>query len=271
MDLYEKTYKKKRHFSFGKNWQEYIKTLSREKIEEAKKSILELIGEVKGKTFLDIGCGSGLFSLAAYKLGAEVTSVDIDDYSILCAKKLKKKFKCANWKIKKGSALDKKFLDSLGQYDIVYSWGVLHHTGKMRQAIKNTSSAVKKNGLLCIAIYNDNPHVLEGPSWLWAHIKKAYNKSPEIIKKTMYISYLSYLFAGLTAHGINPYNYIRNYKTNRGMNFFTDVKDWLGGYPYEYAKSSEIKKLVEMIGFKQVKLKEARSLGCNEFLFRRKT
>lgn len=248
-----------------------MKYLNNEKIENAKQSLVEFLGDIKGKTFVDIGCGSGLFSLAAYLLGAEkVVSTDIDDYSLWCTNRLKKKFKGdVNWIVKKGSALDGKFLRSLGKYDIVYSWGVLHHTGKMWSAVEKVSKLVNLGGVYFLALYNENPCPLEGPSWLWVKLKKFHNSSNRLTKKIMHAAYLSYLVAGITAHGINPYKYIKNYKTNRGMNFLTDVKDWLGGYPYEYAAPKEVKQFVEKLGFKQIKSKNARSLGCNEFLFKK--
>jgi 2-polyprenyl-6-hydroxyphenyl methylase/3-demethylubiquinone-9 3-methyltransferase len=146
-------------FSFGKNWENFIKNyLNNERIDEAKKALTNFLGinSFNGKTFLDIGCGSGLHSFAAYKLKAKkIVSFDIDPFSVECTKYF---FKIAgepkNWKIYQGSILDKKFIQKLGKFDIVYSWGVLHHTGDMWNAIKNAASLVKKNGLFYIAIYN---------------------------------------------------------------------------------------------------------------------
>lgn len=266
--LYEQEYKRKKHFSFGKNWQKFLKTLNNEKIIEAKKSLTEFLGDIKGRTFIDVGCGSGLFSLAAHQLGAKVISTDVDDYSIQCARYLKEKYGNRGWVIKKGSALDKTFVSSLGKYDIVYSWGVLHHTGNMWRAIETVSKLVKPKGRFYMAIYNNNTkYKLEGTSKFWHSIKKIYNNTNAICKKMIYFTYLAYLLIGLTVHGINPIKYIKNYKTNRGMNFFTDVKDWLGGFPYEYATPEEVISHLKQLGFKFKKIKKARSLGCNEFLF----
>ncbi|RMD57759.1 class I SAM-dependent methyltransferase [Candidatus Woesearchaeota archaeon] len=269
MDLYENTHLKKRHFSFGKNWQKFLKKLTPQRIEEAEKSLKEWLGDISGKTFIDIGCGSGLFSLAANRLGAKVTSVDIDDQSIECTKELKKRFGGGDWKIIKGSALDSNFIKSLGQYDIVYSWGVLHHTGDMWLAIENITQLVKPKGVLYIAIYNKSTRKLEGTSELWKKIKKFYNKTNFILKKIIYILYTTYLIAGITLHGRNPIKYIREYKSNRGMDFFTDIKDWLGGYPYEYATPKEVENFLGLEGFDLVREKTVRSIGCNEYLFKR--
>jgi 2-polyprenyl-3-methyl-5-hydroxy-6-metoxy-1,4-benzoquinol methylase len=271
-ELYEHTYNDKRHFSFGKNWQEFLKKLTAEKLDIAKGSLVEFLGrDIKGKTFIDVGCGSGIFSLAAVKLGAKVTSIDVDDNSLACATFLKQKYaKNADWKIMKASALDKD-LARLGKFDIIYSWGVLHHTGDMKAALRNVSRIVKKSGKVYIAIYNNNEkHVFEGTSKSWTKIKRIYNKSPASIKRVIYLGYTAYLLTGITATLHNPVKYVKNYQTVRGMDFFTDVKDWIGGYPYEYASADEIVKFFSKLGFKAIKVKLARSLGCNEFLFRKK-
>ncbi|PIN75622.1 SAM-dependent methyltransferase [Candidatus Woesearchaeota archaeon CG10_big_fil_rev_8_21_14_0_10_37_12] len=269
-ELYEQRYDEL--FSFGKNWQKFIKKLDKKSVDEAKKSLHDFLGmSIDDKSFLDIGCGSGLFSLAAGLLDAKVTSVDIDRHSVACAEALKKKYKLKNWKVKIGSALNKEFLDSLGKFDIVYSWGVLHHTGNMWVAIENAASLIRENGLFYIAIYNKNTkYKLEGTSKLWQKIKRMYSHSSRPVRLILYMLYIAYLLVGITAKGFNPVKYIRNYKSNRGMNFFTDVEDWLGGYPYEYASVNEIVNFVGKLGFRKIKIKEVRSLGCNEFLFEKK-
>jgi 2-polyprenyl-6-hydroxyphenyl methylase/3-demethylubiquinone-9 3-methyltransferase len=271
-EKYEDVYKNERRFSFGKNWSEFLKHLTPERIDEAKKSLNEFLGNISGKTFVDVGCGSGLFSLAAAQLGAkEVLSIDADEFSVGCANALKEKFKIPNWTAKQGSILDNKFIKSLGQFDIVYSWGVLHHTGDMYSAFNNVDLLVKPNGVLFIAIYNKNTkHILEGTSSMWLKIKKLYNKMPKAGKKLMEWSYASYLYAGITAKGKNPVKYVKNYKTVRGMNFMTDVRDWLGGLPYECATPDEVISYFSNKGYDLVKQKNVRSIGCNEFMFRKK-
>ncbi len=273
--LYEKTYNNKKHFSFGKNWSKFLGSLDENKIQEAQKSLEEFLGgkdKINQKTFVDIGCGSGLFSLSAYRLGAaRVLSVDIDDFSLECAKHLHAKEGNPDvWKILKGSALDKDFIGSLGQYDVVYSWGVLHHTGDMWNAIENTMALVSDNGLFYIALYKKNEkYVLEGTSDLWIRLKQIYNAHGNFVKRSMEVLYSMYYFAGLIAHGINPVSYVKKYSTLRGMDFWTDIRDWLGGYPYEFASVEEVKEFFIRHGFEAVKVSEVRSLGCNEFLFKK--
>jgi 2-polyprenyl-6-hydroxyphenyl methylase/3-demethylubiquinone-9 3-methyltransferase len=271
LEKYEDVYKNERRFSFGKNWSEFLKHLAPERVEEAKKSLIEFLGSIEGKTFVDIGCGSGLFSLAAAQLGAkEVLSIDADEFSVGCANALKEKFNIKNWTAKQGSVLDEKFIKGLGQFDIVYSWGVLHHTGDMYSAFNNVDFLVKQNGILFIAIYNKNTkHILEGTSSMWLKIKKLYNKMPKAGKKLMEVTYASYLCAGMTAKGRNPVKYVKNYKTVRGMNFMTDVRDWLGGLPYECATLDEVTSYFAGKGYELLKQKSVRSIGCNEFIFKK--
>lgn len=271
-ELYEQTYQNKGHFSFGKNWQEFLRTLNAERIENARQSLAEFFGghtSVSGKTFVDIGCGSGLFSLAAYRLGAaKIVSVDIDQFSLKCTEYLwEKEGRPAHWEIRKGSALDAPFLRSLGTFDLVYSWGVLHHTGNMYHALDNILPLGHAKSFWYLALYNDNPRLLEGTSALWVTLKRLYNKSPWLGKKLIEGLYTLYYLFGLALSGRNPVSYIKNYTTLRGMNFFTDIKDWLGGYPYEFAPTEKIISFFKERGFTCHKVNPARSIGCNEYLF----
>lgn len=271
MELYEDSYSKQRHFSFGKNWEYFLTTLNEERIMEAEKSLISFLGEIttlKGKTFVDIGCGSGLFSLAAYRLGAtRVVSTDIDDSSLACATRLREQQGNPHyWEIHKGSALDSNFIRSLGTFDIVYSWGVLHHTGDMYTALHAITSLPSSRGVMFIALYNDNRIVVEGTSAFWVKAKRAYNQMGGFYKKLTEGIYIGYYIIGLIVNGRNPYLYITQYRSLRGMNFMTDIRDWLGGHPYEYASPETIISFFKEKGFKCIKINPARSIGCNEFL-----
>jgi len=274
LELYEDIYDKK--FSFGKNWELYLKNLDNNKIILAKKSLSEFtkLKSFKGKTFLDFGCGSGLFSLCAVQLGAKkVISIDIDENSLNCARYLKKKFKINDsiWEIKKGSALDIKFIKTLPKVEILYSWGVLHHTGNMWKALDNMNLLLKKNSIFYTAIYNDFKGIPFNSS-TWVKIKRFYSGSNIVIRKILDIGYILLIIVGLILNRINPYTYIKNYSkiALRGMNFYRDIVDWLGGYPFEYASVEKIKKFYEKSGLKLINLRKTNREGCNEFLFIKK-
>ncbi|MES4787376.1 MAG: class I SAM-dependent methyltransferase, partial [Nitrospiraceae bacterium] len=164
-------------FAFGQNWQRFLSVLNEARIQEAEQSLKQMLEmeTLHGKTFLDVGSGSGLFSLAAMRLGAErVYSFDYDLQSVECTRELKRRFFAdrAGWKIERGSVLDLDYLKTLGQWDIVYSWGVLHHTGHMWRALENVAGLVKPQGKLFISIYNDQGI----QSALWKKVKLVYNR-----------------------------------------------------------------------------------------------
>jgi 2-polyprenyl-6-hydroxyphenyl methylase/3-demethylubiquinone-9 3-methyltransferase len=258
-------------FEFGKNWRNFLNNLSREQIDEAKKKLSQWLGDIEGKTFLDIGCGSGIHSLAARELGAKVFSFDYDNESVECTKYLKEKFfKDDNdWHIEQGSVLDEEYMKKLGKFDIVYSWGVLHHTGDMWRSLDIVNNNVKERGDLYIAIYNTQVYWTK---W-WTFVKKSYNKS--VVMKYFWIGFYSVFMSvkGFVKDVMllkNPFARYKEYKKNRGMSIYYDLIDWLGGYPFETAKPEEIFEFYHSKGYNLEKLYTANGgYGCNEFLFRK--
>jgi len=257
-------------FSFGANWKRYLDSLTIEKIQIAKQSLKDFLGNIKGKTCIDIGSGSGIFSYSMYALGAkEVTSIELDPFSAQCANYLKSKVKNPErWKIYQGSILDKTFISKIGRYDIVYSWGVLHHTGNMWEAIKNAALLVNDNGIFYLAIYNKTKS-----SRFWLKVKKIYNLSPKIGKKFMNFLLFSDMYFMLPLLSLkNPLIRLKNYKKNRGMDPMTDVKDWLGGYPFEVATFREIVTFLNRIhqNFKLIKYNKVNpgANANNELVFK---
>lgn len=260
-------------FEFGKNWQKFLNNyFSNETLEVSKSRLAEFLkaDSLAGKTFIDFGSGSGLHSLAALELGAErVVSVDYDKVAVECAQQLKSNSPYKEkWQIDEGSLLDLDFLKQFGLFDIVYCWGVAHHTGNMWQALDNISKNVKAGGFLFVAVYN---HV-EGRlgSKMWWQIKHIYNKSPFFIKKIMEYLYISWNFILLLLHLKNPFAVINSYKAKRGMSWGIDLVDWLGGYPYEYASVKQIFDFYNERGFEIQNIKTTNYIGCNQFLFLKK-
>jgi len=245
------------------------------------KSIREFlkVESLQGKSFADVGAGSGIDSLAAFKLGAsEITSFDYDGNCVSCCQSLwEKAGKPPHWKIMEGSALDEPFMRSLGQFDVVYSWGVLHHTGNMWKAIENTLKLVKPGGVFFLAIYNKAdgfalyPDGRFGPSSFWLLEKKIYTSLPWFLQNIIdyIVMGILFLFYILTLH--NPFKVIRDHQLyfNKGMPWRINIKDWLGGYPYEYATVQEIFTFAKQRGFSLENLTCNNGLLNNEFLLKR--
>lgn len=256
-------------FSFGKNWKEFLDKLSPERIRSAEESLTANLGDLSGRSFLDIGSGSGLFSLAALNLGASVVSFDFDPDSVHCTKLLKEKFHPkSSWTIFQGSALDTKMLGSLGTFDVVYSWGVLHHTGDMWTALTRIAPMVKPNGLLFLSIYNDQG----GKSLRWKTFKRFFIHCPRWLQNVFCLSHIAYwevrLFLIRLVRRQNPFTSSLKNARERGMDIWNDTRDWLGGYPFEVAKPEDIFNFFAARGFILKKLSTcAGGHGCNEYVF----
>lgn len=261
-------------FEFGKNWSRFLALLDENRINEAEESLKQMLGvdTLKGLSFVDVGSGSGLFSLAARRLGARVHSFDYDPNSVSCTAELRRRYFPNDdaWKVEEASALDTEYLNSLGRFDVVYSWGVLHHTGQMWQALENVHKLVAPGGKLFIALYNDTGS--QSTRWKW--IKKTYNRLPGILK----VPYTMLVIAPDELKSItrsvltlSPGSYIKtwsNYDRRRGMNRWRDIVDWVGGYPYEVSTPDEVFDFFSERGFELRKLNCGRvGLGCNQFVF----
>lgn len=261
-----------RRFAFGANWKAYAAKLDETKIHQAEVSLRALLGtdNLAGRRFLDVGCGSGIVSLVARRLGARVCAFDYDATSVAVATQLRARFCPADsdWRIEQGSALDTDYLARLGQFDVVYAWGVLHHTGAMWTALQNMDGLVAPGGLLTIAIYNDEGR----KSRRWARIKQLYNRLPHFSR------FLVVGPAFLRLHGPSILRDLlhgqwfatwRAYGKDRGMSPWRDLIDWVGGWPFEVAKPEAIFDFYRARGYALERLMTSGGLGCNQFVFRR--
>ena len=264
-------------FEFGKNWSRFLALLNDERIAQAEASLKQMleVETLSGKRFLDIGSGSGLFSLAARRLGARVHSFDYDPHSVACTMELRRRYFPGDtqWRVEEASALDPEYVASLGQFDIVYSWGVLHHTGAMWQALDQARQPVAAGGKLFVAIYNDTG----SQSARWKKIKKTYNRLPRPLRAPFAAAVMSPLEAKAFLSSLIGGRFLqwakswRGTSSDRGMNRWRDIIDWVGGYPYETAAPEEIFEFYKARGFLLTKLKcGGVGLGCNEFVFEKR-
>ena len=263
-------------FAFGKNWQAFLQSMDEHRITRAIESLQTRLqcDDLSEKRFLDLGCGSGLFSLAAHRMKADVLSIDFDQQCVSCTESLKQSYgePSPDWAIRQGSALDETMMQSLGTFDVVYSWGVLHHTGQMERAIELASQRVAKNGFFFIAIYNDQG----GASRRWLRIKQAYHRLPLPLRSAWVASVAAvYEIKFALARAVRlrnplPFADWRAKKDDRGMSVWYDWVDWVGGLPFEVATPDQIINPLRDRGFVLEKLTTVgKGWGCNEYVFRR--
>jgi 2-polyprenyl-6-hydroxyphenyl methylase/3-demethylubiquinone-9 3-methyltransferase len=252
-------------FSFGKNWQSYSQNaLTPQRIEHARQAFIELLAgiDLRGKRFIDIGFGQGLSLVTAAEMGAEVLGIDIDKDNLEAIRitcRMMGHTEIPQTRIV--SILDDSFVHEMrGGFDIVHSWGVLHHTGNMMKAIENACILVTNGGYFVCSIYNRH-----WSSPIWKVIKWSYNKLPGLIQRLIFALFYPIIYtAKWVVTRENPK------KKKRGMDFFHDLVDWLGGYPYEYATLEEIRSFVCGQGFECLRIRPAQvPTGCNEFVFKK--
>lgn len=256
-------------FEFGKNWSAFLSTIDERRVALAQQSFVDLIRmpSLVGRRFLDVGCGSGLSSLVARRLGAEVLSFDYDARSVATTQALKDRFAPGDsaWNIERGSVLDADYLSRLGQWDIVYSWGVLHHTGAMWQAIDNARALVAPGGRLALALYNDQGRISE----YWRRIKHGYVTHTWMRPLLVGLAFV-WTWGWTTLvdfKHLRPGRSWRTYGRERGMSAWHDLVDWVGGYPFEVATPDAIFEFCRKRGFVLDNLITRQGRGCNEFVF----
>lgn len=259
-------------FEFGANWARFLRLLNEDRIREAEKSLCRMLdrSDLTGLSFLDAGSGSGLFSLAARRLGARVTSFDFDPQSVACTTELRRRYfpDDQSWQVLEGSVLDEKFVQSLGTFDVVYSWGVLHHTGSMWRGIDLTQRSVKLGGQYFIALYNDQG--MRSRVWWW--LKRIYCSgwAGRVLVTALCVpNFVVRGFISDAVRGRNPLTCYREYHRNRGMSVVRDWVDWLGGFPFEVASPTATFDFLRVRGFRLDRMQTTLGSGCNEFVLRR--
>ena len=273
------------HFEFGRNWSGYAELIDAERIDQAIRGLERLAGRaaIEGKTFLDIGCGSGLHSLAALRLGAaRVVAVDLDPHSVSTAKQVLSQYAPEDaaeyatgnpWEVREQSVFD---LDpqQLGTFDVVYAWGSLHHTGAMHDALSRAAKLVAPGGILVVAVYRKTRLCR-----LWKLEKWIYSRSPAWIQRCTRAAFVGAMRAAFFLSRRDFRKYQETYgQAYRGMNYDHDVHDWLGGYPYESLSPPEADRLRQSLGFVPVRsfVQERISLGLfgsgnDEYVWQRGT
>jgi len=267
------------HFAFGLNWAVYAEKVSDIEILEAERALTRLLGRARldGQRFLDIGCGSGLHSLAALRMGAkEVLAVDLDPDSVSTSQALLSKYapRGSIFRVEQISVFD---LDPeiLGTFDTVYSWGVLHHTGNMVLALKSAAAMCSSKGRFAFALYRRI-----WLDWFWRILKRWYAKAPASAQAWARKVYILFFKFGLLMTGRVFSKYAANYNSKRGMDFHHDVHDWMGGWPYESILPAEVDVLMAALGFsaERVFAREGGVMGreigllgsgCDEFVYMR--
>ena len=264
-------------FSFGQNWQQFVHRgrLSMYGLLSSVREVRGFFGTagLQGLRVLDLGCGSGLSSLAFRLLGAHVVSADVQEESLEAAKSMKSVFiphvpgrndEDHAWTFKKLSALDAWSLAAIQPFDVVYTWGVLHHTGDVWQAVHNAQLPLADDGLLIVAVYAEEFYDEKENIIM---MKQFYRNASVKQQEHLDIAVGLFWLRPLLHSGKNPFEVLRNFSEMRGMEFWTDVRDWLGGWPTEFISTSAMLSFARRMGLHCINVR--RNGGNTEFAFTR--
>ena len=241
-------------FGFGRNWLDYQTSVDAARLAAARADIEAWLGisSLVGKRVLDIGSGSGVHSLCLHAMGAaELVSFDFDADSVQATTLLHAEAGSpASWTVLRGSVLDAAFLTTLGTFDLVYSWGVLHHTGQMRQAIAHACGRVNAGGTLFISIYAKGQNFAADLA-----LKQRYHVASRSGKRRMEFEWIADQYRHRSASGLAPEGWWAEGR-ERGMDPYWDLVDWLGGLPYEVATVDELTTQLRACGIATHRVRE---------------
>jgi 2-polyprenyl-6-hydroxyphenyl methylase/3-demethylubiquinone-9 3-methyltransferase len=261
------------HFAFGRNWASYSTIIDDARVAQAEDGLARLLGKdrLAGTTFLDIGCGSGLHAVAAARLGAaRIMAVDLDPVAVETARAVLRQYAPQTPADVRQVSVFELSPETSGTFDIVYSWGVLHHTGAMHEALQRAAQMVAPGGHFAFALYHRTRMC-----GFWRREKRWYaaaSPRAQHAARALYTALLRLRFA-LTGGDFRAH--VANYQSQRGMEFSHDVHDWMGGYPYESISAPEVEALMRRIGFAHVRSFTSPltiglfGSGCDEYVYRR--
>lgn len=284
-------------YNFGGNWQKYIRELSCSSRDDLQLSLgisrFHLVRflspddegghsdddrpVLQNLSFIDIGCGSGIHSAAAlFSHARHIISFDQQEGSVSSTAALRHQlmendnsFSDRSWDVYLGDVLIQSDLPEV-LADVVYSWGALHHTRDLWTALENSCRLVKPpedgGGLLLVALYARE--MVRDPDY-WIYIKQLYLAVDDLARGKMERDYGWWILREqVMQKGRNPFQMAEDARLQRGMNFWTDVKDWLdwlGGYPIEFSEAAEVIRFVQQrCGLVPVKVEPS---TVTEFLF----
>lgn len=259
-------------YEFGENWQRFLKHgLTDDAIASARTALLSFLERpsLQGSTFLDIGSGSGLHSYCAFLAGAQrIVSFDYDPNSVEATRSMwRRAGSPAHWTLARGSVLDESFMATLGTFDIVYAWGVLHHTGDLWAAFQRAAACVSPGGRFFVALYDRDAYQKPSPEY-WLDLKQRYNRASPARRRAMEAWYIVRFVVPKRPKNMVAFaRRILDGKRGRGMSMYTDVRDWLGGWPMEFSTTTEVKEHARRHGLTAAKVRTGE--GCAEYLFER--